>query len=110
MSRTEILTQIKGAEKAADEKVEAARIKSRDDISNARRNAVKKIQNEEAKIRASVDSAIAAKNKELADNRDEFLKQGQVEADKLETSSAAKMKNVKDFLYKEFERPLDVTS
>ena len=110
MSRTEILTQIKGAEKAADEIVEAARIKSKEDISKARREAVKKIQDEEAKMRASVDSAIAAKNKKLAADRDEFLKQGQAEADKLDSSSVAKMKNVKDFLYKEFERPLDVTS
>ncbi len=110
MSRTEILTQIKGAEKAADEKVEAAHIKSKEDISKARRDAVKRIQDEEAKKRASVDAKITAKNKDLAAKRDEFLKQGQAEADKLESSSVSKMKNVKDFLYKEFERPIDVTS
>lgn len=110
MSRIEILTQIKGAEKAADEKVEAARIKSREDISKARRDAVKKIQNEESKMRSSVDSEITAKNEDLAVKRDEFLKQGHVEAEKLEKSSAAKIKKVKDFMYKEFERPIDVTS
>lgn len=110
MSRTEILTQIKGAEKAADEKVEAARIKSKEDISKARRNAVKKIQDEEAKMRSLVDSKITAKNDDLAAKRDEFLKDGRAEASKLESSAAAKIKNVKDFMYKEFERPIDVTS
>ena len=110
MSRTEILTQIKAAEIDADKKVEAAQIKSREDISNARREAVNRIQEEEAKKRTSVDAAIAAKRKELAEKREKFLAEGQSEADGLEKSSSDKMKEVRDFLNKEFERPIDVTS
>ncbi len=110
MSRTEILTQIKAAEKAADDKVEAAQIKSKDDISNARREAVNRIQEEEAKIRASVDAAIAAKQKELAVKREELLEQGRSEADILEESSSKNKKKVREFLNKEFERPIDVSS
>ncbi len=110
MSRTEILTQIKAAENAANEKVEAAQIKSREDISNARREAVSRIQEEEAKKRASVDAEIAAKRKELAVKREGFLKEGQDGADKLEELSSVKKKEVRDFLNKEFERPIDVSS
>lgn len=110
LSRTEILTQIKAAEKAADDKVEAAQIKSKDDISNARREAVNRIQEEEAKIRASVDAAIAAKQKELAVKREELLEQGRSEADILEESSSKNKKKVREFLNKEFERPIDVSS
>lgn len=110
MSRTEILTQIKTAEKAANDNIEAARIKSREDVSDARRKAVNKIQEEEAKKRASVDAAITAKNKELAARREEFLDKGHAEAEKIEKSSSEKKKEVREFLNKEFERPIDVSS
>ncbi len=110
LSRTEILTQIKAAEKAADDKVEAAQIKSREDISNARREAVNRIQEEEANKRASVDAAIAAKKKELAVKRESFLEKGRDEAGRLEESSSEKKKEVRKFLNEEFERPIDVTS
>ncbi|MEA4978206.1 MAG: hypothetical protein VB016_06670 [Methanomassiliicoccaceae archaeon] len=110
MSRTEILTEIKDAEKAADAKVEKARSESREALSKARRDSVKKIQDEEAKIRSSTESKIAAKNKELQVKREELLREGRAQADALQKVSEAKMKEVKDFLNKEFERTLDVTS
>ena len=110
LSRTEILTQIKTAEKAANDDIEAARIKSKEDVSEARREAVKKIQEEEAKKRASVDAAITAKNKELAARRDELLDKGRAEAEKIDKRSSEKKKEIREFLNKEFERPIDVSS
>lgn len=110
LSRTEILTEIKDAEKAADAKVEKARSESREALSKARRDSVKKIQDEEAKIRSSTESKIAAKSMELKAKREEILKEGRAKADALQKASDARMKEVKDFLYKEFERTLDVTS
>ncbi|MDD2410819.1 MAG: hypothetical protein PHV81_04015 [Candidatus Methanomethylophilaceae archaeon] len=110
MSRTEILTEIKDAEKAADAKVEKARAESREALSKARRDSVKKIQDEEAKIRSSTESNIAAKSMELQAKREELLKKGRSQAKVLQNASEAKMKEVKDFLNKEFERTLDVTS
>lgn len=110
MSRTEILTQIKAAEKAANEMVEAARIKSKEDISKARRDAVKKIQDEEEKKRYSVAGVITAKKEELEVERGKILKGGRAEAEKIEQSSLDNKKEVRDFLYKEFTRPIDVTS
>jgi len=110
LSRTEILTEIKDAEKAADAKAEKARSESREALSKARRDSVKKIQDEEAKIRSSTESKIAAKKKELQARREELLKEGRAQADALQKDSEAGIKEVKDFLNKEFERTLDVAS
>ncbi|HKM08936.1 MAG TPA: hypothetical protein VJX93_00370 [Candidatus Methanomethylophilaceae archaeon] len=110
MSRTEILTQIKAVEKAAKEMVEAARVKSKEDISKARRDAVKRIQDEEEKKRYSVAGVITAKNEELEVERGKILKDGLTEAEKIEKSSLDNKKEVRDFLYKEFKRPIDVIS
>ncbi len=110
MSRTEILTQIKDTEKAADAKVEKARSDKREAVSKARRDSVKKIQDAEAQIRSSAETAIAAEKKELATKREKLMDVGISQAKELEKHSEAKMKEVKDFLKKEFERTLDVTS
>ena len=104
MSRTDILTEIKKAEADADAMVAKAEEDKKSAIAEARRDSVKKIQDAEAQMRSSYESAIASEKEALNSKRDAML------ADGIEAKSDAKVKEVKDFLNKEFERTLNVTS
>lgn len=110
MSRTDILSEIKKAEADADTKVEQAEAAKKAAIAEARRDSVKKIQDAEAQMRSSYESAVAKEMEELASKRDAMLADGKKIADGIESSSEARMQEVKDFLNKEFERTLNVTS
>ena len=110
MSRTDILSGIKKAEADADAKVQQAEADKKSAIAEARRDSVKKIQDAEAQMRSSYESAIAKEKDDLKVKRESMLAEGKKEADSIERSSEAKMQEVKDFLNKEFERTLNVTS
>ncbi|TQS85826.1 MAG: hypothetical protein A3208_00785 [Candidatus Methanoprimaticola hominis] len=71
---------------------------------------MKKIQDAEAQMRSSYESAIAKEKEALNAKRESMLAAGRNEAASIESSSEAKMQEVKDFLNKEFERTLNVTS
>lgn len=79
-------------------------------IAEARRDSVKRIQDAEAQMRSSYESAIAKEKSDLSSKRETMLVQGMREADIIGNSAEARMKEVKDFLNKEFERTLNVTS
>ena len=110
MSRTDILTEIKKAETDADGIVAKADADKKSAIAEARRDSVKKIQDAEAQMRSSYESAVAKEMEVLAAKRDGMLSEGKQEAAKIETTAKAKKQEVKDFLNKEFERTLNVTS
>lgn len=110
MSRTDILTEIKKAEADADAKVAQAEADKKFAIAEARRDSVKKIQDAEAQMRSSYESAVAKEMESLNAKRNEMLAEGKKIADGIESNSEARMQEVKDFLNKEFERTLNVTS
>ena len=110
MSRTDILTEIKKAEADADAKVAQAEADKKSAIAEARRDSVKKIQDAEAQMRSSYESAVANEMVTLNAKRDELLNEGKNIANGIEANSEARMQEVKDFLNKEFERTLNVTS
>ncbi len=110
MSRTDILSEIKKAEADANAKVAQAEADKKSAIAESRRDSVKKIQDAEAQMRSSYESAIAAEKEQLAVKRESILATGRNEANAIQSGSAAKMQEVKDFLNKEFERTLNVTS
>ncbi len=110
MSRTDILSEIKKAEADANAKVAQAEADKKSAIAESRRDSVKKIQDAEAQMRSSYESAIAKEKEELMVKRESLLATGRQEADAIQSNSAAKMQEVKDFLNKEFERTLNVTS
>ncbi|MDR0777857.1 MAG: hypothetical protein LBE48_00235 [Methanomassiliicoccaceae archaeon] len=110
MSRTDILTEIKKAEADAKVAVETAEADKKTSIANARRDSVGKIQTAEAKMREKSENAVLKEKEKLAVKRDEILNVGVAEARDLEKAAAGKMPDVKDFLNKEFERTLNVTS
>ncbi|MFA6951560.1 MAG: hypothetical protein WCQ23_00580 [Candidatus Methanomethylophilaceae archaeon] len=110
MSRTDILSEIKGAEAKADAMVVKAEADKKDAIAEARRDSVKRIQDAEAAMRSSYESAMTKEKEELDVMRSEKLAVGEKEADKIESSSNSQMQEVKDFLEKKFEENINVTS
>ena len=110
MSRTDILSGIKDAEKEADAIIQKAEADMKSVIADARRDSVKKIQDAEAQYRSSFESAITEAKVKLNAERADQLKDGNSEAAAIEQKSMVKIKEVKDFLNKEFERTLNVTS
>ena len=110
MSRTDILSEIKKAEADADAKVQKAEADKKSAIAEARRDSVKKIQDAEAQMRSSYESAVAKEMESLAAKRNELLAEGKSIADGIESKSNARMQEVRDYLNKEIERTLNVTS
>lgn len=110
MSRTDILSEIKKAETEADAKVAQAEADKKAAIAEARRDSVKKIQDAEAQMRSSYESAVTKETEELAAKRESMLAEGRQAAAGIESGSEARMQEVRDFLNKEFERTLNVTS
>jgi V/A-type H+-transporting ATPase subunit G/H len=110
LSRTDILTEIKKAEADAKNAVENAEADKKASVANARRDSVGKIQTAESKARETSENAILKEKEKLAAKRESILNVGAAEAKEFEKASAGRMSDVKDFLNKEFERTLNVTS
>ena len=110
MSRTEILTEIKQAEAKADAQVAMAQDEQKAALAEARRDSVKKIQDAEAQMRSSYESAVAAEKDKLAAEHESKLVEGKTEADNIGSSSKAKKEEAKEFLKNEVERILNVSS
>ena len=102
MSRTDILSEIKEAESRADETVAQAESDKKAAVAQARRDSVKRIQEESAAERSAYESAMAAEQAKLAE--------GEKEASQIENAAKDKIKEVNDFLTKEFERAIDASS
>ncbi|MDR0334671.1 MAG: hypothetical protein LBH69_02140 [Methanomassiliicoccaceae archaeon] len=110
MSRTDILIEIKKAEADAKAEIEAAEADKRTAIANARRDSITRIQDAEVKARSASEAAISKEKVKAAAKREELLSGGNAEAKKLDGSADGRMPKVKDFLNKEVERTLNVTS
>ncbi|AMK13064.1 A1A0 archaeal ATP synthase subunit H AhaH [methanogenic archaeon mixed culture ISO4-G1] len=79
-------------------------------LAEARRDSVKKIQDAEAQMRSSYESAVAAEKDKLAAEHESKLVEGKTEADNIGSSSKAKKEEAKEFLKNEVERILNVSS
>jgi len=110
LSRTDILTEIKQAEAEADAKVAKAEEEQKAALAEARRDSVKKIQDAEAQMRSSYESAVAAEKDKLAKEHDSKIVAGKQEADTIDSRSKAKKEEAKNFLKYEVERILNVSS
>ena len=110
MSRTDILTEIKQAEAEADAKVVKAEDAQKAALADARRDSVKNIQDAEAQMRSSYESAVAAEKDKLAKEHDAKIAGGKTEAELIDNQSKAKKDEAKDFLKNEVERILNVSS
>ncbi len=79
-------------------------------LAEARRDSVKKIQDAEAQMRSSYESAVAVEKEKLAAEHESKLVEGKTEADNIDSSSKAKKEEAKEFLKNEVERILNVSS
>jgi V/A-type H+-transporting ATPase subunit G/H len=110
LSRTDILTEIKQAEAEADAKVAKAEEEQKAALAEARRDSVKKIQDAEAQMRSSYESAVAAEKDKLAKEHVSKIVAGKQEAYTIDSRSKAKKEEAKNFLKYEVERILNVSS
>lgn len=110
MSRTDILSEIKEAELKADQSVAQAETDKKAAVAQARRDSVTKIQDEAAKERAEFESIIAAEQAALNAEKADKLANGEKEASEIEAAAREKIKEVNDFLTKEFERAINASS
>ena len=110
MSRTDILSEIKEAESRADETVAQAESDKKAAVAQARRDSVKRIQEESAAERSAYESAMAAEQVILDEEKAAKLAEGEKEASQIENAAKDKIKEVNDFLTKEFERAIDASS
>jgi V/A-type H+-transporting ATPase subunit G/H len=110
LSRTDILNEIKKAEADANALVIKAEEDKKSAIAEARRDSVKKIQDAEVQMRSSYESAMAGEKEALSSKRDAMIAEGKSIANGINSNSQAKMQEVKEFLKKEIERTLNVTS
>ena len=79
-------------------------------LADARRESVKKIQDAEAQMRSSYESAVAAEKEKLAREHESKIAGGKAEAETLSSGSKAKKEEAKKYLTKEVERILNVSS
>ena len=110
MIRTDILSEIKEAESKADASVAKAEADKKAAIAQARRDAVSRIQNEAAKLRADFESVMTAEQAALDEEKAEKLAAGEKEAAAIEAAAKGKIKEVNDFLTNEFERAINASS
>ena len=110
MSRTDILSEIKEAEAKADQSVSNAESEKRNAVAQARRDSVTKIQDEAARERAEYETVVTAEKAALEQAKAEKLAEGEKEAAEIEAAAREKIKEVNDFLTKEFERAINASS
>ena len=110
MNRTDILSEIKEAEQRADAIVADAEAERKSAVAQARRDSVAKVQQARSDMNDAYDAAVATEKAKLDQENAKVLAAGETEADAIEASAEEKIKEVSDFLTKEFERAIDASS
>ena len=110
MNRTDILSEIKEAERRADETVANAEAERKSAVAQARRDSVAKVEKARADMSEAYDKTVAAEKAKFDQENAEILAAGKAEADAIEQNAEEKIKEVSDFLTKAFERAIDVSS
>ena len=110
MSRNDILKEIKDAEATAKDKIKQAEENKKVALAKARRTAVENIQKAEVEARSKYEKTMASEQEALNAEKETFLAKGREEADRLEEECASKIQDAKDYLDKEFERTINVSS
>lgn len=110
MSRNDILKEIKDAEATAKTKIIEAEENKKVALAKARKTAVENIQKAEVDARSKYEKAMASEQEQLNAQKETYLAEGRAAANKLEEECAAKIQDAKDYLNKEFQRTIDVSS
>ncbi|OPY33363.1 MAG: hypothetical protein A4E32_00649 [Methanomassiliicoccales archaeon PtaU1.Bin124] len=106
MTRADTLLQIKDAESKAAQIVKDAQEKQRAIVANARRDAVKRIQDAEVKMREENDRAFNSERAKVTSTKTELINKGAEEARLVKSGSASKKAAVRAHLKDAFEKSL----
>lgn len=79
-------------------------------IAQARRDSAERVQKEAASERVAFEAALAREQATLDKEKAEKLAKGEKEAASIGKSAEGKIKEVNDFLTREFERAIDASS
>ena len=110
MNRTDILSKIKEAEQRADEIRANADAERKSAVAQARRDSVAKVQQARTEMSEAYEATIAAEKAKLDEANAKVLAEGRSKANSIDASAEMKIKEVSDFLKKEFERAIDASS
>jgi V/A-type H+-transporting ATPase subunit G/H len=97
VSRAEILVKVKDAESRAKDYITDAEEKSKAIVANARKESVRMMREAEDELKASHDSALAQERAKIASQRNELLKRGEEESERLRVK-AANIPRAKNYL------------
>ena len=110
MSRTDVLSKIKEAESKADAIIAQAEADEKSTVAQTRSDSVKRIQKAETDCRTAYESALAAEQKILDEEKANQLVIGKKNADIIGIEAKKKNEDVNSFLMDEFKRAIDASS
>jgi len=106
VTRADTLLQIKDAEAKATQIVKDAQEKQRAIVANARRDAIKRIQDAEVQMREDNDRAFNNEKAKVNSTKVELINKGVEEANQAKARSSSKMSAVRTNLKESFEKSL----
>jgi len=106
VTRADTLLQIKDAEAKAAQTIKDAQEKQRVIVANARREAIKRIQDAELKMREDNERAFTEEKSKVSANKSDLISKGREEANQAKSHSSVKTSEVRHFLKESFERSL----
>jgi vacuolar-type H+-ATPase subunit H len=106
VTRADTLLKVKEAEAKAAQIVKDAQEKQKVIVANARRDALGRIRDGEAKMKEEREKAIGAEKVKLDAARKEQMAKGNAEANKALTTSDSKIFAIKSYLKESFEKSL----
>lgn len=106
MTRADTLLQIKDAEAKAAQIVKDAQEKQRAIVANARRDAIKKIQDAEVQTREENERAFNSEKVKVTGTKAELINKGNAEAGQAKAGSSSRMSTVRAHLKESFEKSL----
>jgi V/A-type H+/Na+-transporting ATPase subunit G/H len=104
VTRADTLLQIKDAEAKAAQTIKDAQEKQRAIVAGARRDAIKRIQDAEIKMKEDNEMAFANEKAKVGANKSELIAKGREEANQAKARSTSKTSEVRQFLMGSFDR------
>ena len=110
MGKSETLLQVKDAESKAKQTIEQARVKEKEILSTARKEAVEKIQQADRDLKAKSASELASQKTSLASQKEGLLQKGNEDAAALEAKAVKNIPQAKMMIKQHFERTFDAAT
>lgn len=110
VTRAETLLEIKKAEEEAEQIVREAQEERKAIVAAARREAAQKMRESEEKLKAEFELAVSREKNRIASQKEEILKRGQEEAEKIKKLADERIPEIRLYLKNAFERAIDAAT